>query len=70
MKFTKMVEIGGNMTAILEDGTTRRHAIWFGDSARTKPTKADGARDGDELYESDTKKAFVFNESRESWDEV
>lgn len=70
MKFTKMVEFGGNMTAILEDGTIRRHAIWFGDSTRAKPTKADGARDGDELYESDTKKGFVFNENTESWDAV
>ena len=68
MKFTKMVEIGGNMTAIEEDGTTRRHMIWFGDSTRPRPTKADGVRDGNELYESDTQKWFVFNENTESWD--
>ena len=67
MKFTKMVEIGGNMTAILEDGTTRRHAIWYGDSTRPKPTKADGAKDGDELYEDDTKKGYTFNENFDEW---
>lgn len=70
MKFTKLVEIGGNLTAIQTDGTTRRHVLWFGDSTRDKPTMADGAKDSDSLYESDTRKAYVFNGKTESWDEV
>lgn len=67
MKYTKIVYIGGNPTAILEDGTTRRVAQYRGDSSRPKPTDA---KDGDELYETDTKKAYIFNGNSGNWVEV
>ena len=70
MNFTKFVEIGGNTCAVEADGKTRRRAEWFGDSTRLKPTRAEGARDGDVLFESDTKKVYAFNENAGSWGEV
>lgn len=70
-KFTKIISIGGNRCAVQEDGKTlptpRRVAYWYGDSSRTKPKLADGARDGDELYEDDTKKGYVFNANIDDW---
>lgn len=70
MKYTRIIDIGGNECAILDDGTVRRVATYTGNSGRVKPKYADGARDGDKLLDTDTKMVYVFDEEIDDWREL
>lgn len=70
MKFTKIVYIGGNpCREIIVDGTVQhdRVAYYHGDTTRPLPRKADGAKDGDQLYMDDTQNGYTFNERTDLW---
>ena len=67
MEYTKVIQFGGNECVMLPDGTTRRVATYYGGSGRAKPTYADGARDADRLLETDTGKAYIFDEELDGW---
>ena len=71
MKYTKVMEIGGNEWVVdANNNTDRRVATYYGNSGRVKPTYEDGARDADRLVENDTGKVYVFDEDTKSWNEV
>ena len=71
MKYTKVMEIGGNEWVVdANNDTVRRVATYYGNSGRNKPTYEEGARDADRLMETDTGKAYVFDEDTKSWNEV
>lgn len=69
-KYTRVIDIGGNKCALLPDGTTRRVTEYYGNSGRTKPKYANGARDGDQLLETDTRKVYIFDEDIDDWREL
>lgn len=71
MNYTKIIEIGGNEFVVDKfNNPIRKVATYYGGSTRTRPTYEDGARDADRLMETDTGKAFIFDEDSKSWMEV
>ena len=71
MKYTKVMEIGGNEWVVdANNNPVRRVATYYGNSGRPKPTYEEGARDADRLMETDTGKAYVFDEDTKAWAEV
>lgn len=70
-EFTRIVDIGGNETVVdKHNQPIRKVAYYFGNSTRTRPKKADGAKDGDKLFESDTGFVGMFDEDIDDWVEV
>ena len=71
MKYTKVMEIGGNEWVVdSNNNPVRRVATFYGNSGRTRPTYEDGARDADRLMETDTGAVFIFDEDTKAWVEV
>lgn len=70
MKYTR-IEYWDGCPVVIENGLpTRKVGQYRGNSGRAKPTKADGARDGDELFDTDTGTAYIFDEETGAWVEV
>lgn len=70
-KFTRIQDIGGNECVVDEYGhVIRKVTLWFGNSSRPRPKKADGAKDADKLEEVDTGFVARFDEDIDDWVEV
>lgn len=70
-KYTRIQEVGGNECVVDEYGhVVRKVTLYVGNSTRPRPTKADGAKDGDKLWERDTGFIGSFDEDTGEWVEA
>lgn len=71
MKYTRIIEENGSRYCVIDRGDGKIEKTkceqWRGNSGRTKPKYADGARDGHELVETDTGNWYVFDEEIDDW---
>ena len=71
MKYTMIIEENGTKYCAIDRGDGKIDKVqwreWRGNSGRPKPKYADGARDGHELLETDTRKVYVFDEEIDDW---
>lgn len=74
MKYTRIIEENGSRYCVIDRGDGKIEKVkcteFRGNSGRVKPKFADGARDGQELLETDTGKVFVFDEEIDDWNQI